>query len=725
MKKNFLRIFLGLFLVFSCLAVTNFQTHASNGNEKRSAELSDLTTKIAELSGRVPDKNDLAPAEFENLAAERFARLSELAEKNPGEVLRVALPPDILAKIPTDMQVYFEKNADTEGEFEVIYECDGETEVLKYFIKTDKERLPVYFAKQPDTEIRTGSKVRIKGVRIGDALAAEDGNSIENLEVINSIAANTFGEQKVLVLLVNFQNDTRQPFTVAQANDLFFNTANSASITNFYREASYQQTWLTGTAAGWLTLPINTGDCNGTTTASAAKQAATNAGINISAYNRFVYVYPNMSTCNYSGIGEVNGDEAWINGSLYLRTVAHELGHNFGIYHSRSMDCGTVVVGGSCTITEYGNMADMMGYPTITGQFNAFQKERLGWMNYGSSPPITSVTTSGNYFITANSAQDSGTKALRVLQSSGTYYYIELRRPIGFDATLSPTLMNGVVITLDQPAAGKETYHLDMTPETTYWTDAALPVGRSYTDSSAGVTITPLSADNGGATVNISFGSTPPQTCILANPTVTASPTATQWIGAGNSVTYNVTVVNNNSTGCSANTFSLQNTVPNGWNYSAAPSLTVAPGAGATTTVQVLSPSSAANGFYAVGLGALNSSNAAYASSVTGNLAVYNSLTVAASSDRTSYNATQTVYLTANVSANGSPMAGANVTFSIKRPDGTEAINGTAVSNSSGIALFTYKFNRKKDGAGTYQVSASASLNGVSGTSSTSFSLVK
>ena len=150
MKKNFLRVFSGLFLVFSCLAVTNFQTQVYNGNEKSFAALSNLTIKIADLSEHLQNKNDFARAEFENLAAERFAKLSELAEKNPAEVLRVALPSNVLAKIPAELQMYFEKTADTEGEIELIYECDGETEILKYFIKTEKERLPVYFVNQPE-----------------------------------------------------------------------------------------------------------------------------------------------------------------------------------------------------------------------------------------------------------------------------------------------------------------------------------------------------------------------------------------------------------------------------------------------------------------------------------------------------------------------------------------------------------------------------------------------
>ncbi len=53
---------------------------------------------------------------------------------------------------------------------------------------------------------------------------------------------------------------------------------------------------------------------------------------------------------------------AWINGSFVLQVVAHEMGHNFGLYHSHSLDCGSVPLGTGCTMDEYGDIVDNMGY---------------------------------------------------------------------------------------------------------------------------------------------------------------------------------------------------------------------------------------------------------------------------------------------------------------------------------------------------------------------------
>src|SRR5215475_2599432 len=59
--------------------------------------------------------------------------------------------------------------------------------------------------------------------------------------------------------------------------------------------------------------------------------------------------------------GGSNPSKAWINGSLQLRVVAHEMGHNLGLYHSHSMSCGSAVIGNPCTSSDYGDSFDTMG----------------------------------------------------------------------------------------------------------------------------------------------------------------------------------------------------------------------------------------------------------------------------------------------------------------------------------------------------------------------------
>ena len=73
------------------------------------------------------------------------------------------------------------------------------------------------------------------------------------------------------------------------------------------------------------------------------------------------------------------------------------MGHNFGLLHSHSLDCGSVPLGTGCTMSEYGDIFDNMGYSSY--HFNAYSKERLGWLNFGASPPLTTVSSNGTYSI--------------------------------------------------------------------------------------------------------------------------------------------------------------------------------------------------------------------------------------------------------------------------------------------------------------------------------------
>ena len=720
-----------VFAFAACFFINNDNVSSQNldlsENTKKDLETQDLRAMTLSIASSLA--SDFGRGQpIDELAEKRFIMLADLIEKDAAEVLRVALPAELLQKIPAGLEDKFEKRIETEGELEVVAECEDADGHVRYYLKTGEERLSLYFAKQPEEELLTGAKVKVKGVRVGDAIAA-DNMEAKDFQVTDSVLPNTFGEQRVLVLLVNFQDNQTQPYTVAQANNLLFNASNSSSVTNYYREASYGQASVTGNTVGWFTLPMNA-DCNARSQiATYAKQAATNSGINLSDYNKFMYVYPRQSACVNTGIGEIGGTQTWINGSLILRTTAHELGHNLGLYHSRAKDCGSVVVGGSCTTIEYGHVADMIGASGITGHFHSFQKERLGWLNYGSSPTVTTVSTSGNYYIAGYSAQDSNAKGLKILKSTDslgkkTWYYVEFRRPIGFDSFISgnSSLMNGVLITMDAESNGAENYLLDMTPETSSFSDSALAVNRSYTDSSIGLTITPLSVDSNGTMVSVNFGIVP---CNLANPTLVVSPSATQWLGAGSSVNYTVTVTNNNSSNCADNNFDLQTNLPSGWSSTFnSSSLYVAPGMSVSTSLQVVSPSFATDGFYPVGISANNALNSNYSASASVNCAVYSSLGVSVSTNQQSYTSTQTAIVSSVVSANGSPMSGANVTFTITGPNGS-VVSGSATTATNGSASFSYKFNRKKDPLGTYQVSVNASLNGISGSGSTSFQLIR
>ncbi len=649
-------------------------------------------------------------------AAARQQFLAALVQTDPGAVLRVAVPAGLRGSLPPAVQAYIEHEVQEDGVLEVLHEDSTTGSRYHYFLDTAAGRLSLHFAADAPA-LHTGTRVRVHGLRVNSALALQSSSSVQTL---SAIAPNTFGQQKVLVMLVNFQDKNSQPYTPSDAQGVVFSTTS-----NFYYENSYQQDWFTGDVAGWFTIAELSTACNYTNIASQAQQAASAAGFVLSNYNRYIYAFP-QNACGWWGLGTVGGNpsQAWINGSLVLQVVAHEVGHNHGLYHSHALECGSVVLGGSCTSIEYGDTLDVMGYSSY--HFNAFQKERLGWLNYGTSPAITTATFNSTYTLDPYEPTGSNPKAVKILQatsSSGqkTWFYLEYRRPLGFDSSLSSNsnVLNGIVVRLGTDNSANSSYLLDMTPATSSWSDPALDVGQTYSDPTSGVTISPMWANSTNAGVAVSFG---PIACVQANPTVAVSPSQTQYVKPGTTVTYTVTVTNNDNAGCSPSNFTLSATVPSGWAgvFGASP-LNIVPGASGSTTLQVTAPATAADGFYTITAGATNTGATQYTASTSVTEAILSSLTVAVSTDKATYSRNQWVTVTASLSADGAPVANATVTFTLTKANNGGTVTGTVMTGATGSAVFKYRL-KQKDPTGQYKADGNANLsNTFSGQGSTTF----
>jgi hypothetical protein len=131
---------------------------------------------------------------------------------------------------------------------------------------------------------------------------------------------------------------------------------------------------------------------------------------------------------------------------------------------------------------------------------------------------------------------------------------------------------------------------------------------------STGVNVT----DSGEAThtASASASYTVVASCAPAAPTLNLSPSS-QSADPGTTLTYSVSLVNNDSSACSTSTFNLTRILP-GWSGSVSPNtLTLSPGGSGSATLQVTSPGTAAPGSYNLQVTASDTEEAVHHTSKT------------------------------------------------------------------------------------------------------------
>jgi hypothetical protein len=141
----------------------------------------------------------------------------------------------------------------------------------------------------------------------------------------------------------------------------------AAETDAFFRASSSGRFSMPGSVAGPVTLPRAVFDsCDATALRSEAPPSL------FAGYDRAVFVTPIVERCQF--FGEANPTEVLLNGRLFRSLAVHELGHTLALGHASRWAC----TGGRCTIDEYGSLFSVMGGGD--GDFNAYEKSRLGWL---------------------------------------------------------------------------------------------------------------------------------------------------------------------------------------------------------------------------------------------------------------------------------------------------------------------------------------------------------
>ena len=155
-------------------------------------------------------------------------------------------------------------------------------------------------------------------------------------------------------------------------------------------------------------------------------------------------VFAGLATLGSDGLGSSTGGIVLAAGyQLYATVIAHELGHNLGLMHANVATCYASPrvadgPGSDCRVEEYADLSDVMGdrYATVMdpgGPLTPVHMAVLGIL--ADLRPVT-LSADGSSAVLSPLGGQSGARAAVVTAANGDEYYLELRTPVGLDATV-------------------------------------------------------------------------------------------------------------------------------------------------------------------------------------------------------------------------------------------------------------------------------------------------
>ena len=225
----------------------------------------------------------------------------------------------------------------------------------------------------------------------------------------------------------------------------------------------------------------------------------------------------------------------------FYRAIAHELGHNFGVQHSNTLDYGVETLGPAGfkgLSTEYGDTFVTMA-ATLPGHYVAQHKVLFGWLASGTG--YKSVSASGSYTLEPYGTATGGLKALKVARGTGgtSYLWVEYRQPTDpYETdmgTQSSSIYSGAYIHYDDGSGSLWTYLLSFTPSSANkFVTPVLAAGSSWADPYSDLVIQVGAATSAGLPITVSYGN-------KAGCATTISPATVQPAATGGAATANVT----------------------------------------------------------------------------------------------------------------------------------------------------------------------------------------
>ncbi len=212
--------------------------------------------------------------------------------------------------------------------------------------------------------------------------------------------------------------------------------------------------------------------------------ARTNYNYDLNQYD-FIYVMTGSKpAAGYCGLAYVGGVgfhlPCWSEG-----VACHEFGHNLGLNHANFWNTDSRSIAGFGQSIEYGDSTDPMGGASgLPEHYGSRYKNYLGFI---TNSDIASITSSGTYRLYAHDGPDvpGSLRGLKYVRTASQNYWVQFRQ-----LYTTKALFNGVQLLWT--GNGNQHSQLLNTQLKSGWSDNALVVGRTFSDTNLGLHITPI-----------------------------------------------------------------------------------------------------------------------------------------------------------------------------------------------------------------------------------------
>ena len=337
------------------------------------------------------------------------------------------------------------------GTLEALYVDDlhapGATDVVQFDLRTEHGTVPVAFPGRGPRRL-SGAKVTLTGTRRGGVLEMATSTPGTDLRVLDRAAGSSPAGESVQLDGYRRREDVRgRPDQLHQPHDPAVDPVDgpgrrhrpTSSLKAFYEEESKGRMTVGATVYGWYTIDAKTTGCDWRTWHTLGWNAATAAGVNLSAFTNVIFIWPRTSDCGFAGVGYVPGAYTYINGYLDTQVLAHEVGHNLGLGHANARNCVvggtrvTIAADASCTSQGYADPFSTMGNKAARHNHGS-QLGELGWLD--ASQKV--VGTPGNTYTISPYFGTGAVKLVRIPRGDGSFFDLDFRVAYGASTTTQP-----------------------------------------------------------------------------------------------------------------------------------------------------------------------------------------------------------------------------------------------------------------------------------------------